>query len=297
MLGWRAFLCVSLTFLVSCSNNIGISDNPDSPAGPSCVAQMQPGETKAIDHSLTSLPARYYLTRGQDDQGHATYLAMIPVTFFVPGSCRTRPCQESPSPYAEKMAQKANFCLAQVAPRLTGPTGEKLTVGLSAPRAKGMGPFQIEISQGLRRGDSQHWDLNWECPAIVHEVMHLMGLVDENRETELVNGHSYDCRASGPDDSLMSNPANAYARLAAVPQSALLYPSQFNAIVATGCTDRNSLYYACAANSYLSSTFGNGCRQGLPAECTGAVWISGPASAPVGTPAISPLATFGDGGL
>lgn len=320
-----------------------------SESGPVC-RNLSPGGTQAIDSSVTTLPARYYLTRGQDVNGHATYQAVIPVTFVADGACRTTPCADQRSPYYDQLMARANTCLQQAAPSLRGGNGETLSVQLAPPSSGGMGPFQIELTPSLPRGDSQHWDTNWGCPEITHEVMHLLGLVDENHEMSLVEGNSYDCRATGPLDSLMSDPQRAFnvsspmlqgvechcdgvadpacpaaiAQLQASPEppascppptreqiypntpewvsqrfapadrlgqaapgryrftrrgtgtrQSLLYPAEFNAIVAPGCQS-NRLYYACSMNAYRSSTETRGCVQNLPAECANATWITGP---------------------
>jgi hypothetical protein len=180
----------------------GLSPNGNDGAyQPIACVDLAPNQTQLVNHSETSLPARYYLSRLADQNGRPVYHARIPVQFRTPHNT-------ADSPLASQLLSRANDCLNVIAPMLNGPNGERLTIELAPPVSGEIGPFQIEIWTTPVRGHSQLWNASWQCPEITHEVFHLMGEVDEYRETQM---NAYDCRELGPDDSLMSAPWSAFA--------------------------------------------------------------------------------------
>jgi hypothetical protein len=115
----------------------------------------------------------------------------------------------------------------------------------------------------------------------------VLGLCDEYRETALgklidpVTGqtrHSddvrplqrqkaqvqtdYNCRVSGPEDSVMSHQDAAFAK-----HHNLLRPAHFRAITAPGCLAKNQNYYRCGQTAY-ETDYKTGCAK-QPPECRG----------------------------
>jgi hypothetical protein len=144
------------------------------------------------------------------------------------------------------------------------------------------------------RANSANWKSHSACSLMMHESMHLLSLVDEYIETArtkpvVVNGKKvnrleYNCRAAGPDDSLMSDQTSAtwhsgldwFSRLFNRDgRPSLLAPTQFRAITEPGCVDRNPIYYGCGINAYLTSAShgGTGCVKDVPKECKSTDWI------------------------
>ncbi|MBI3542941.1 MAG: hypothetical protein HY075_06690, partial [Deltaproteobacteria bacterium] len=143
----------------------------------------------------------------------------------------------------EKYARRARDCYGAepAASRLRGPDGELLKIILIDPesdphKADPSGPptREISIPSGNVRSNSGLWTPNIGCDVIVHETLHVLGLVDEYAETSdgalvapdgkvsFVDGiesmgeskgktfTKYDCRVIGPANSIMSSEASAY---------------------------------------------------------------------------------------
>ncbi|MCB0406833.1 MAG: hypothetical protein KDD34_01440 [Bdellovibrionales bacterium] len=85
----------------------------------------------------------------------------------------------------------------------------------------------IKISD-RKRSHSMDYNENVNCSTIVHEYLHLLGLIDEYKETDKYKNfkdgkyiginetgarqEKFDCRNTGPDDSIMSNPEKAFRK-------------------------------------------------------------------------------------
>jgi len=133
----------------------------------------------------------------------------------------------------DQIRQRANACLAALAPWLRGPEGQELHVQYEekSEATRKLRPQEINILSKERSNSSQ-WDSDLGCGTIVHETFHLLGLVDEYREEERGfkrsgkegNGPwvptafdakltAYDCRRVRQNDSLMGNHYEALRRL------------------------------------------------------------------------------------
>lgn len=127
--------------------------------------------------------------------------------------------------------QRVNRCLKESNKYLKGPGGKKINIYLyerKKHRGRSPTPVQIFIENNKFRSHSYAWNKNIDCSAIVHELLHLMGLCDEYQETatgyvfdeetrsrKLVDAAAqfpaYDCRSLGPEDSIMSDHVRAFA--------------------------------------------------------------------------------------
>lgn len=131
-----------------------------------------------------------------------------------------------------------NRCISAVNPYLNGPNGEHLKVRLYESGESGPTPptMTIQTTPDLPAGreSSGAWSLKLGCPQLTHEIMHILGQVDEYPE----NGAGYvlkpngdllfimggtaetglgiwDCRALGPIDSIMYDPVSAFSHSSA----------------------------------------------------------------------------------
>jgi hypothetical protein len=176
-------------------------------------------------------------------------------------------------PPGDPIRATADQCLAEAAPFLTGPQGEQLTVRFSRPEELGMSAFRVQIvvtDDPRVRGHLYLWQRGWNCAEMVHEVFHLLGLVDEYPEPT-----PFACRPIGPPDSLLANPRSAYEKVFQTgSRPSLLYPSQFMAVLYPGCRAKNAVYLECAANAYRRPAMGKQCLS-VPAQCSagGTDWI------------------------
>lgn len=242
-----------------------------------CIS-LNRGESAIVDGDMgTATQSRYRLTRTSPNQ----YIVDIRLLF-------------QPSDWDPIIRTRVSRCLTRVNPFLTGPNGQSLTLRLSSDQGVPINRVR-RLAAGMR-SSSNDWQSNINCASITHEIMHLLGLVDEypevsfgysvNPETGAIEDsetHSgqtgASCRRLGPYNSLMSHHGVALEEAEATlfpweTRRSLLYPAQFRSIVRPGCFDENKVFYLCARESVRESrnNFGEGCSRTLPPECR----VSGP---------------------
>lgn len=158
----------------------------------------------------TNTPAHaiFRLKRLADVGGKEAYQASVRID-FKPGDDEVTPAQ------IQRMEAKLDLCLADLDDYLTGPNGERLI--LRREKAEGrtdLPAVPIQVQARPVRGHSHMWDSRWQCFAMTHEFMHLLGQVDEYQEpARVVRGRTvqpFDCRALGPTHSIMAFPGHAY---------------------------------------------------------------------------------------
>ena len=85
--------------------------------------------------------------------------------------------------YASLMLERARACFAFANQKMKGPNGEHLMINLisdDAPRSIPRGQVhEIQVFSGTRWVPYNQWSLDYNCPTIVHETFHLLGLADE----------------------------------------------------------------------------------------------------------------------
>jgi len=131
-----------------------------------------------------------------------------------------------------------NACLEQLNPYLKGPDGEQLKIKFisKSPMFRTItedDPPNVLINLGARqsRSNSRKYACDIDCPTMLHEILHLTGLVDEYKEKvigvkidkdgniEYVHegaeseDKAYNCRALGPTNSIMSNHYEAHVNV------------------------------------------------------------------------------------
>lgn len=175
---------------------------------------------------------------------------------------------------SDRWFEKVNTCLSKVSPYLRGSDGHEVHLKLIS-KSEFEAPAGTSITvigneETFLRGDSEMYPLNFECSTIVHEILHLTGLVDEYVE----NGEffsQYNCRAPGPKDSIMSHHYYAYRDTEKDGRS-LLRPVHARAVLFSNCEQKNKVYYQCAQYAYR----GGGCSYiEYPKECSNGstAWI------------------------
>ncbi|MBI4061009.1 MAG: hypothetical protein HY403_06230 [Elusimicrobia bacterium] len=106
--------------------------------------------------------------------GAARYEIHIPVRFVK------HPKLSAPDDYQDKMTALAARCYDEAAPAMRGPDGERLHISLDLTGAKtpGLAPQEIKVFGGYAWVPFSQWTVDYNCPTIVHETMHLLGLPD-----------------------------------------------------------------------------------------------------------------------
>ncbi len=243
--GW--FVCLGL--MLGCAR--GGETVAQQPA--SLCEMPAEGQRLGIDMQPTGLPSRFQFS----NQGGVPEITLF--LQFVDDRPQVRFASDPASMYA-----RTQMCLNQIQPYLKGPEGESFVLRMASETEAAQSPLKrvIQVTQKQGRGHSSLWQAQWGCPEIMHEVFHLVGLVDEYADSP-----NYGCRALGPEDSIMVSPHSAYqAVFGPRRRPSILYPAQFRAITTPGCQPANRTYYACAANAYRMNQVS--CVR-TPPECSG----------------------------
>ncbi len=224
-----------------CALSLGCSKNGafETSVGGYCELP-EVGKAHRVSSTSTGLPAHYRIDRPGSDRIQVTLFLEFQESLNVYGS-------KSRSGWARGARAFTEQCLAEADPFLVGPSGEKLQIRLAteAETAQMPGRSTVHVTSDPVRGHSRLWWTGWGCPQVMHEVFHFVGLTDEYAEPG-----TYACRAVGPSDSLMANPAAAYQSVFTGARRSLLYPAQFVAVAYPGCQKRNPHYYGCATQAY-----------------------------------------------
>lgn len=129
--------------------------------------------------------------------------------------------------YTYVWSKKANECLEKVKGKLKGPQGENLILEVVGNPPKSTIPKIYVSLKSNVRANSRMWDKQMSCATVLHELLHVTGLVDEYKELdkglrknpitgkmELVETNAeipaYDCRKIAKDVSVMANHEQAW---------------------------------------------------------------------------------------
>jgi hypothetical protein len=180
---------------------------------------LKAGESRILsmpsNESPTAYPTAYRLTQLKDK----TFQSEVKLN-ILPGKGVSK--QD-----ATNFKEFIKHCLKSAKPYLTGPNGESFSVAISEDSKVPVS--QVYLFKQVPRVDSQDFDFDMTCPVVVHELMHLHGLVDEYLETKTeavktplgmfpIEGEAsgpettmaYNCRSLGPKKSLMSDQYQSY---------------------------------------------------------------------------------------
>ncbi|HXH32331.1 MAG TPA: hypothetical protein VNJ01_16140 [Bacteriovoracaceae bacterium] len=114
---------------------------------------------------------------------------------------------------------------------------------------------EISIEPKGHRSNSRAHESNVDCKTLVHEYLHLLGLVDEYEETNkeglFKRVNAYPSRAISTDHSWMRyHYSVSFLGTGLGKKKKFLYKGQLDAVLFPNCESRNGLYYTCAKNAY-----------------------------------------------
>jgi hypothetical protein len=117
------------------------------------------------------------------------------------------------------------------------------------------------------RANSRNYNHEITCETLIHEGLHLTGLVDEYEETQMktmiLKKPKYNRRALGPESSIMRAPWE----IENPSVDHVLFSGQINAILYPNCASKNSKYYTCASLAYKTG------KKEVPEYCTSEDWV------------------------
>jgi len=168
------------------------------------------GEKKIVNFDRSSSPSlvehKYILEKVKPDE----YRVQLNLHFK-----ENQIFPDKPTKVGRRMQTRINKCLKEMNPKLLGPHGEKIKIEL-VPWAEKNLPKYKEIKSLIwvtedqeLRANSHLYNSQSDCSTILHELLHLLGLADEYRETEYINSFEKDCRSYGPEDSVMHDHSSA----------------------------------------------------------------------------------------
>lgn len=182
------------------------------------------GSSRVYSGAPAGLEANYTLTRLRRSSGEPRAFQVTLNLNFVDNTGFNISATDFQSRYRSHMQR----CFNHANSRLRGPNGESFTLQLYSDNPGVPRPPRVDVTIGgaVRRDTSHIWDDGIDCETTIHEVMHLLGLVDEYHETmegvyvspqgtanwtdQNATHPAYDCRIIGPDDSLMSHQSRAF---------------------------------------------------------------------------------------
>lgn len=185
---------------------------------PQCI-DLQVGDNKFINFSGQESPTlvrhRYELKRVTSKE----YQVIIPITLVHNNQAKIKALYE-----------KIDKCLSLVNPYFLGPDSQKLSLSVQPNQSKtvNLDSNIITIRENFKELSSAEFTSEMECPAVVHELLHLVGLVDEYPEKRegyirnpdgtlrtVGNGENFEtalfnCRSIGPESSIMHSANEAF---------------------------------------------------------------------------------------
>ena len=151
------------------------------------------------------------------------------------------------------MAERVSACLETEAFKYTEKKDIKLKFKLfdESDKSKFLTPppmVPIEIVGTKNRANSGAYPVNINCITVLHEVLHLTGLVDEYKEYYEDGIAKYPNRSYGPANSIMSD-MGVYL-IFGLKTKAKFYPAHIRQILHPDCAEMNSLYQTCSQGAY-----------------------------------------------
>lgn len=178
---------------------------------------LEVGEIRRVDKdgsATTGLRARYILEK----TGAQQYRLNLPLVLSESGlGGRLRKLfSMAPNETEKEMEKKIKDCTQNTKENLKGPDGESIELNpifsRSIPEEWKSYRSDIKIVEASQPISSAHsYKKGITCSAIIHELLHLTGLVDEYSESDLMRGsRKFSCRVLGPISSVMGDSESAY---------------------------------------------------------------------------------------
>lgn len=177
----------------------------------------------------TRIPTNYVLTKLSDSQ----YQIDLPLDVHEKGfqGIKSR-LGLSQSATETEMRNRIRGCAALHQNALRGPNGEQFVLN-PIVKKEDKTAWHIGVSNSVSiektpnyRSDSENYAENISCAAILHELLHLLGLVDEYEESDPASPFYRGCRVRGPDSSIMSDHYHAIQSLNLPAQSGMTYKTE-----------------------------------------------------------------------
>ena len=273
--------CLECKFQETTSNNINFIDLLEHLEEQVQCSPLQPGQQKRVYPDRDpSLSRPYDLKREAD----GSYSVSLNLKFSPDGY--DGPVQEKEQIHKYYL-NKVQQCMDTANQKLLGPNGEKLKIIINGPKenenqtCKKGDTIDISIKSQNYRSDHRNYESDIKCPAITHEVLHLLGLCDEYKEKK--RGHyidpetgqkippsqikkyqsssstpyefktAYDCRMV-TTNSIMADHRERWDNVFKEEKNnSLLTEDQFNAILYGPCEEKNKLFNECSKLAYQSS--------------------------------------------
>ncbi len=189
-----------------------------TPSAAEC-RELAPGESKVVHFQAPisdwsprarfPVTASYRLQRVDNNSWEATLLAD-----FVNGRGGNRELTQVMRDRVQACVAEANVALARGEPRLRLRVMSSREAARAGIPSRERPPRQRIINVGnYGRGSAIHFDHSFRCPAIMHELMHHMGLYDEYLESsvESASRAPHPCRPQHYQVSLMRDMVSAHA--------------------------------------------------------------------------------------
>ena len=229
----------------------------------------------------------------KEPDGH--YTATIPIIFTPADDYDGDVPTDQIQPH---YLQRSQECLQEASFNMLGPNGERLAFNITDDSSLSSceRPNHISIQSRTGRSNNKSYEADIDCPMIVHEIGHTMGLRDEYRErvigenVSVTTGNihetnaihktttigsvtrffrpAYNCRVT-QRNSLMASHEERFESVRRGNEHSLLDPTHFNVILYGGtCSSRDDirLYQQCASLAYLTRYKPDSIRNDCPPE-------------------------------
>ena len=251
---------------------------------------LQPGETKRIKPASAFGVTPPYTIQKKPDGSYSITLNM----HFTAGEDYDGHVPKDSVP--EFYLMKAQLCMSLANSKLLGPDGEKLNIVISSPENSSpadsspsndceklklkerLKSKEIKIRSTNYRDNAENYSAEIDCPTILHEVLHQLGLSDEYNE---IDDHHKEMPETGIISRILQN--IEYAIFGAAPppehdcrfvsensimgdyynrwdsifedkaETSLLSPRHFDFILYGECQEKNQLYNECTEQAYSHS--------------------------------------------
>lgn len=231
------------------------------------LCEPKVGQPVRVDDTIDEIPRKYLLTKLSDKKYEiGLHLGFINFDYWTSNLSqneKNRTALQTRTDWEPKVFE----CLSKYSSYLTGPNGEELVFkrDKDAPRKT------FVISPVKERPNSSSLPADIDCLTVVHEIMHLLGLVDEYQELakgyvlDPVSGEyqfvknkaeilMYDCRAIGQMLSVMGDDKVLKKQIEKnLNHSSILRPAHFRMITSPHCYRKNKRYLECASFARKSS--------------------------------------------